>query len=183
MKDTSHIEGLLREKLNRIATGPLPMYKTMFRLARTYEQSGHLVFSHGETNRNADFAAPGIMCYSFAIEILLKLFLVLDFPTATSKQELKQSGINLDGHSFSILYDRIRTGYQHEIADSFSKLTTQKASPELFREKLIELGDQPFVEWRYVYEKSSFRFMDRPLLEFVTHSLGKTAEVHMKRLE
>jgi len=122
------------------------------------------------------------MCKSFAIELLLKFFLVIPYPTAQTKADINAFGVDLHGHKYSELYDRIIPTYQQKIAASFSSVTGKATDAAAFRAVLVAIGDDPFVFWRYIYEKTGTPILNIPLFEQVFLAMGKAAEVERKRL-
>lgn len=155
----------------------------LFNIAHSYAQVGDMARSAVFATKNTDFAAPAIMCKSFSIELLLKFFIVVAHPGIQTKADLDSLGVNLHGHLYSKLYDRISPLYQKKIADSFTTIVGQTTDEPAFRKALMDIGDEPFVFWRYIYEKSGTCNLDIALLEKVLHALGKAAENERKRIE
>jgi hypothetical protein len=154
----------------------------LFNIAHAYDRSARVAWDQIATLQDADFAAPAIMCQCFAIELLLKFFLVIPHPTAATTAELETLGVNLRGHKYTQLFDRVIDPLKMRIAASFAALSGQAMDAAGFRDKLIALGDDPFVRWRYVYEEGGFSSLDKPLLDRVTDALGKAAEVERKAI-
>lgn len=121
------------------------------------------------------------MCKSFAIELLLKFFIVIAYPTAKTYGDLKALGVNLRGHLYTELFDKIEAGYQKKISDAFSSATNRQVDQHGFRAILVNIGDDPFVQWRYMYEKEGVRHFDPPLFDTVLNALGKAAEFERRR--
>lgn len=153
----------------------------LFNIAHAYSRAGDDMASLAHL-QDADFAAPAIMCKSFAIELLLKFFLVIPHPTAQTTADLGAFGVDLHGHKYTELYDRMIPTYQHRIATSFSQTTGKVTNATEFRTVLIALGNDPFVFWRYIYEKTGWHTLDFRLLDYVLLALGKAAEVERMRL-
>lgn len=168
------------EILSKVGTRSLN--SALFNIAHAYARAGDMASYAIFSLEDADFAAPAIMCKSFAIELLLKFFLVIPHPTAQTTADLAAVGVDLRGHKYSELYDRIIPSYQQKVATSFSTITGKATNATEFRTALIALGDDPFVFWRYVYEKTGKSTLDIPLLEQVLLAMGKAAEVERKRL-
>jgi hypothetical protein len=155
---------------------------TLFNIAHAYSRAGDMAGTAIFNTGDADFAAPAIMSKSFAIELLLKFFIVIAHPGVQTKADLDSMGVNLRGHVYSELYDRISPIYQNKIVDSFTALVGQPTDGPGFRKTLIDIGDDPFVFWRYIYEKSGICHLDIDLLDKVLHALGKAAEIERKRI-
>ena len=153
---------------------------TLFNIAHAYARAADAAWSTLGTTKDADFAAPAIMCQSFAIELLLKFFLAVDQPAATTAEELKTAGVKLRCHKYSDLFDQLVPATKDKIANAFTVLSGRHTDAAGFRQALIAQGDDPFVYWRYVYETSGFSHFDRQAFNLVTDALGKAAEAERK---
>ena len=162
--------------------GTRSLNSALFNIAHSYARAGEMAASAIFTANDADFAAPALMCKSFAIELLLKFFLVVPHPTAQTKADIEAAGVNLHGHEYSKLYDRINPSYQQRIAASYSTVSGKTTDAAAFRSVLLALGNDPFVFWRYIYEKAGVHTIDIPLLEQVLFAMGKAAEAERKLL-
>ena len=180
MTDSAKIEELLSKALNSQTARPL--HRVLFNLADCYNQAAELSLGKLSTTGNADFAAPAIMCRSFSIELLLKFFIAARHPGASSKSDLDALGINLHGHPYSVLFDRIVDPLKESIAQTYSERSGTTTSAADFRDILISLGDKPFVDWRYVYESSGAKHLNIALLSVVVASLGLAAETEVKKV-
>lgn len=170
------LEAILRKLL------PRSLNSVLFNMANAYAQTGDLAMAAIGTSGNADFAAPAIMCKSFCVELLLKFFITVAHPDADA-QELKARGVDLYGHVYSDLFDRIHEATRRSIAASFSTVSGRQVDDGEFRRILKEdLGNDPFVSWRYVYEKKATRHLNPVLWDQVVLALGKAAELERKRV-
>ncbi len=96
--------------------------------------------------------------------------------------DLDKVGVSLVGHKYTALFDKISNKHRRDIADQFSVISGKTTTEAEFRGILQqELGDDPFVKWRYVYEASSNQFLDIQLLNRVTDAIGKCAERALPR--
>lgn len=154
----------------------------LFCLAITYAQSGRLSENEGVKKENPDFAGPSIMCYSFSIELLLKFFIVIDYPDVRRWGDFKDKNIDIRGHVYSKLYNKIKPKYQAIIAESYSKLVNKPVDAVGFENALRETGDDPFRKWRYIYEESDGNTLNLDLLRKVVDALGKAAEYVKKNV-
>lgn len=168
------IENLVQKAL--AGAKPRPLHRVLFNLAICYNQTAETALNQIATRGNADFAAPAIMCRSFAIELLLKFFIVVEHPEVTTKAELDALEVELRGHPYSLLFDRINGNHQSLIAEKHSVRTGRATNPARFRDLLIDLGDDPYVGWRYVYENKGPKHLDVSLLASITESLGLAAQ-------
>ena len=173
-RDKSDLERLLAEVPKRT------FESTLFNLAHAYARAGDASWLSLASTKDADFAAPAIMCQSFAVELLLKYFLALDHPSATNAEELETEGVKLRRHRYSELYDQLKPATAAKIAAVFGTLTGRATDAVGFRAALIAQGDDPFVFWRYVYEAKDTRHFDSALFNHVTDALGKAAEAERK---
>ena len=170
----------LEELLSR--AGNRSFDSTLFNIAHSYARAGEMAASSIFSLNDADFAAPAIMCKSFAIELLLKFFMVVTHPGVRSYADLKMLGVDLRGHTFSQLFDKIGAEFQHRIASTFSVASNRTVNEAGFRAILIEIGDDSFVHWRYIYEKNGFHHFDGTLFDTVLNALGKAAEAERQRV-
>jgi hypothetical protein len=159
---------------------PRSLESTLFNLAHAYALAADASRKNGASTGNADLAAPAIMCQSFAIELLLKFFLAIDHPAATTTNELKNAGVKLNCHKYSQLFDQLLPATKEKIAKSFTALSGKKTDTDGFLEALIAQGDEPFVHWRYIYETNDFSHLDLQAFHLITDSLGKAAEAERK---
>jgi hypothetical protein len=153
---------------------------TLFNIAHAYARAAAASWNSLVSTNDADFAAPAIMCQSFAIELLLKFFLAVDHPSAATAQELKSAGVTLKCHKYSELFDQLLPATKAKIANAFTILSGKQTDASGFREALIAQGDDPFVYWRYVYETSDISHFDNRAFNLVTDALGKAAEAERK---
>lgn len=149
---------------------------TLFNLAHAYARAADASWNNLGSTKDADFAAPAIMCQSFAIELLLKFFLAIDNPSATTADDLKKAGVRLKCHKYSELFDQLLPATKEKIANAFARLSGKKTDAAGFRVALIAQGDDPFVYWRYVYETSGVSHFDNRAFSLVTDAIGKAAE-------
>lgn len=172
--DKSQIEEILASHPTR------SLRSTLFNIAHAYACAAETSWRQMAETGNPDFAAPSIMCQSFAVELLLKFFIAIDHPNAKTIDELKSTGAKLRCHKYSELYDQLTSATQAKIAQAFSSLAGKPANSVEFRQALIAQGDDPFVYWRYIYETSGNSHFDRKAFNLITDALGKAAEAERK---
>jgi len=159
--------------------GALPkrsLRSTLFNIAHAYARTADSTWSALVSSKDAAFAAPTIMCQSFAIELLLKFFLAVDHPAATTIDELKAAGVKLRCHKYSELFDQLSQSSKDKIARAFTSISGTPTDAAAFRKALIAQGDDPFVYWRYIYETNGFSHFDKQAFNLVTDAVGKAAE-------
>lgn len=167
-----------RQRLEQtLATLPKrSLQSTLFNMAHAYARAADAAWNNLGSTKDADFAAPAIMCQSFAIELLLKFFLAVDHPSATTAEDLTKAGAKLKCHKYSELFDQLLPATKQKIANAFTRLSGKRTETAAFRDALIAQGDDPFVYWRYVYETSGVSHFDNRAFNLVTDALGKAAE-------
>jgi len=164
--------------------GSRSLNSAIFNMARAYSETGDLAEAAMGRSKNADFAGPLIMCKSFSVEMLLKFFIIIEHPTAKTMVDLEKLGVDLRGHVYSKLFDRISASRRRNIGASFSKLSSKTTDEAGFRDILkTKLGDDPFVFWRYIYEKSGTHHCDLQTLKMVVHALGEAAAAERQLVE
>jgi hypothetical protein len=171
-----------KSKLDEMLTS-LPkrsLQSTLFNVAHAYARAANASWNTLESTKDADFAAPAIMCQSFAVELLLKFFLAIDHPTAKTSDELEMAGVTLKCHKLSELFDQLLPATQSKIAGVFTTLSGKQTDAAGFRAALIAQGDDPFVYWRYIYEKKVVAQFDQQAFDLVIEALGKAAEAERK---
>lgn len=156
---------------------PRTIQSTLFNFAHAYERAGRLAWQALAESTDADFAAPAVMCQSFAIELLLKFFIASAHPDARTFAALTSDGVKLKSRSHSNLdlWDRVSAEHQAAVAATYARLILSPVTPHDFRDALATLGEDPFVQWRYVYEHDGVRHLDTLLLNRLSDALGETA--------
>jgi hypothetical protein len=152
------------------------LQSTLFNIAHAYALAADASWKALGSTKNADFAAPAIMCQSFAIELLLKFFLVVDHPEASTIDELKSPRVKLKCHKYSELFDQLLPATKDKIANALAKLGGVPIDAIGFRAALTAQGDDPFVYWRYIYEAGAVSHFDHQAFNRLTDALGKAAE-------
>jgi len=151
----------------------MPMYRVMYSIACAYGNSGTLIESHGEKVDEIEYIFPAVVCQAFAIELLLKFFFYLDHPEIRGKQDFTKH-TKPSSHRNSELWDMVRPSYRQEIAQR------AKVNEQQFRQQLIDIGDDPFVKWRYVHEQHGIDLLPVDAIKRVADALGYTANDVMK---
>ncbi|RTL30011.1 MAG: hypothetical protein EKK49_13870 [Rhodocyclaceae bacterium] len=156
-------------------------FSALYAIATAYAHSGELLNSHAARTDQVTFVFPAMVCSSFAIELFLKFFLTLDnADNPTSPQNDRR------GHYLQKLWERIKPDNQNLIAGMFrnpsrAPVTTGLAARKaLFLEALTNIGNAPFVEWRYVYEIEGPALLSHGAVAEVLDAVGYAAEYVMK---
>lgn len=157
-------------------------YPALYAIATAYAHSGLLISAHGEKTNSMAFTFPAIVCSSFAIELFMKFFLMVD------KADQEEPDTKHDaGHKISDLWKKIGLEHKRLIAGMFRNNTGQpllNASEmriETFEESLKHIGDTPFVKWRYIYEEPDTTLMSHGGLVEVLDAFGRAAHYVMKQ--
>lgn len=156
-------------------------YAALYAIATAYAHSGLLISNHGNETDCLEFSFPAIVCSSFAIELFLKFFLMLERAESEEPSSKPKSG-----HILGQLWKKIRPEHQALIAGMFRNktgvplLNASDRRIELFVEALTHLGEKPFVEWRYVHELVEPSLMSHAAITEVLDALGYAANYVMK---
>lgn len=135
--DKQHFERLFADLPKR------SLRSALFNSAHAYARAANASWGSLGATSDADFAAPAIMCQSFAIELLLKFFLAIDHPSATTAEELEAAGVKLRCHKYSDLFDQLEPATKNKIAKSFTDISGRQMDAAGFRQTLIAQGDDP----------------------------------------
>jgi hypothetical protein len=156
-------------------------FRALYAIATAYAHAGLIVSEHGHRNERIEFTFPAVVCSSFALELFLKFFLMVD----RAERGITERQLDF-GHSVPELWKKITTAHKALIAGSFrnSSGTPHTDAPgvrlELFEEALSGLGNKPFVQWRYVHELEDVAFMSHEAITLVVDALGYAAQYVMK---
>jgi len=158
-----------------------PLYRVIFSMAEAYNNTSKIAFDNIGILKNADFAAPAIMCQSFMIELLLKFFIITKYDIIDYEQLPDKNELN--GHKYTDLFDKISEDNKSKIAEKFSKIVGKSMNKADFRNALIEIGDEPFIKWRYIYEENGISYMNPLLFNQISDSLGLSGLDLIKKIE
>jgi hypothetical protein len=156
-------------------------YAALYAIATAYAHSGLLVSDHGKNTDRPELSFPAVVCSSFAIELFLKFFLMLE--RAESEYPSPKHEF---GHLLVPLWEKISPARQALIAGMFRNksgvplLNASDRRIELFMEALTHVGKKPFVDWRYPHELIDVTFMSHAAINEVLDALGYAANFVMK---
>lgn len=148
-------------------------YKTLYATAVAYADSGLLISNQAKHTDRLELTFPAVVCSSFAIELFMKFFLMLD-KSDKGDETLK----NDSGHNLSKLWEKINQEHKSIIAGMFRNntgtpwLNASERRIELFEQQLSGLGDTPFVQWRYVYEMTDSALMSHGAITLILDAFG-----------
>jgi len=135
------------------------------------------VSRYGNKHDAVEYAFPAIVCSSFALELFLKFFLMVDLiERGQTSQKVSF------GHTIPDLWGKVTPAYKGLIAGMFQNTTgvpyttSTELRLRLFEEALKFLGDQPFVRWRYAHELKEPQLMPHEAISSVVDAFGYAAE-------
>lgn len=156
-------------------------YSALYAIATAYAHSGLLISAHGKGTDRLEFSFPAIVCSSFAIELFIKFFLMLE-NTESEEPSLKHQ----PGHRLDDLWKKITPARQSLVAGMFRNstgvplLNASDRRIELFEQALMNVGQTPFIKWRYAYELPGPTLMSHTAIAEVLDALGYAANYVMK---
>jgi hypothetical protein len=157
-------------------------FESLYGIATAYAQAGLIVSHHGHRSHHPEFAFPAVVCSSFAIELFLKFFLMVD------RVERGDTSQEPDlGHTVPSLWSKVTPTHKDLIAGMFRNSTGEPHTTgadtrlRLFEEALNFLGDKPFVQWRYVHELAEPTLMSHEAINLVLDALGYAAQYLVKK--
>ena len=154
----------------------------LFAVATAYAHSGLVISRYANENDQMAFAFPAIVCSSFALELFLKFFLMMNL---VERGEISQNVCF--GHTIPTLWNEVTPVHKALIAGMFQNSTGEPYTAgveirlQVFEDALRNLGNQPFVQWRYVHELRSPQLMSHGAISIVVDALGHAAEYIVKR--
>ncbi len=154
----------------------------LYAVATAYAHSGLIISKHGQERDQMVFAFPAVVCSSFALELFLKFFLMIDLierGDATQKVRF--------GHTIPALWALVTATHKTLIACMFRNPTGEpltigvESRVRLFEQALRGLGDQPFVQWRYVHELRTHELMSHGAISLVVDAFQQAARYTLKQ--
>jgi hypothetical protein len=139
-----------------------------------------MLSDYAKKNDAFSFVFPAIVCSSFAIELFMKFFLALEKAGNDDANRKRETG-----HRLQNLWGRINKNHRGLIAGMFRNpsrvphLNAEELRAELFEKALNEVGESPFVKWRYPYEIANVELMSHGAITEVLDALGFAAEYAM----
>lgn len=170
-----------RQLTQYAAENPRPLYQTIYELAATFREVGTSAVQSILDRQNADFFVPAAVNTAFAVELLLKFFIVAANPDLTFV-ELKARGLHPRGHKYSELWDRLHPKFQGAILAEYSMLSQAGSVLPDIPAVLADLGDTPFLNWRYPFEDHTYRELDYGKLELVAGAMLRVGQGACRRL-
>jgi len=157
--------------------------EALYAIATAYAHSGLIVSKHGYQTDQMAFAFPAIVCSSFALELFLKFFLMVDL---VEKGDTEQKIRNI--HTIPELWKLVTPEHKALIAGMFRNSTGEPLTTgielrlQLFEEALKHLGSKPFVQWRYIHELRSQQLMSHGAISIVVDAFGHAAQYVVKKM-
>lgn len=156
-------------------------YAALYAIATAYAHSGLLISSHGKGADRPEFSFPAVVCSSFALELFLKFFLMLERAESEEPSSKHQTG-----HYLGDLWKKICPAHQALITGMFRNstgmplLNASDRRLEFFVKALAGVGKAPFLAWRYPYELVDLSFMSHAAINEVLEALVYAANYVMK---
>lgn len=156
-------------------------YKSIYAIATAYAHSGLMLNEYADKEQAMEFTFPAMVCSSFALELFMKFFLTL-----ANADDVSAAPASRRGHELDILWVRLKPEHQDLIAGMHQNTTGQPFTnaldrrKELFLEALKDIGESPFIKWRYVHEFVEPTLMSQGAIHQVLDALGHAAEHVMK---
>lgn len=157
-------------------------YRAILGIAVAYSESGLILNNYADSTDRVDLVFPAVVCTGFAIELFLKFFISLD---NAGKEDAVQK--KLGGHVLNDLWDRVSDNHKNLIISMFRNNSHEpifngiELRTKLFNEAFSEIGNSPFLEWRYAYEGLEPRLMSHSALSEVLDALGYAANYAIKQ--
>lgn len=158
--------------------------EALYAIATAYAHAGHIVSAHGKESDQMAFTFPAIVCSSFALELFLKFFQMVDL----IERGETTGKIKFD-HTIPGLWGKLTPNHKAIIAGMFRNTTGEPYTTgqdirlRLFEEALGHLGTQPFVQWRYAHELKGPQLMSRGAISIVVDALGYAAAYVFNRMQ
>lgn len=158
-------------------------YVALYAIATAYAHSGLLISGHGQETDRPELSFPAVVCSSFAIELFLKFFLMLE----KAEGEAPSSKHEKLEHDLGQLWEKIRPEHQSLIAGMFRNgtgvplLNATDRRIELFVEALTCVGKKPFIKWRYAHELAGPALMPHAAINEVLDAVGYAANYLMRQ--
>ena len=156
----------------------------IFATAGAYAKAGLLISDHGHRCDEPVFAFPAVVCAGFAIELYFKFFLMLEHVESGNAAEVQTKG-----HNLPTLWGMLQPEHQVLIAGMHRNKSGEPLSTalelrmELFSKSLSEIGNSPFLKWRYVHELIDIGHMSHAVIQEVLDALESAASYVKQRRE
>lgn len=159
------------------ATKKKPLVFDLFNQAETYNKAAQLLEQNG-------LIGPAILNCSFSIELLLKSLILIDHLEIFYKKDIETIDIDIKGHKYSELFMKINPENQNKILDLLGKKFNQTFTNESFFKMISVNGcEDPFVEWRYVFEENNIKTINYNFLITLSEVLGVFVLTNLKGLK
>ena len=139
-----------------------PLNKKMFTQAVALLRSSQIIeqeivkaFSEEKTQDDRiELAYSLIILRSFATELLLKCLIIIDYDQIMIFNDLSIYGIKKPkDHDLITLYNSIPQNHKRTILKIYHQKDSTVIDEDSVKDKIQKIGSDPFVYWRYIYEK------------------------------
>lgn len=159
------------------------MYRWQYETAAQYAKAVKTLNNKMAESGSIDIFLPVIMCQVLAVELLLKSMILYKREDILTEADLRASGLQIWGHDLESLYHQLLPEMRALVETHFHKCRTARMTKMNYVDLLREIGKQPFVDWRYYYEKPTEMKINRDALDALLESIGKTANDYFARLK
>lgn len=158
-----------------------PMYENQYQMAAFYKDAVTILNNEIEKTQNYGLILPVIMNQTFAIELLLKCLILFDHKDVCSEEDLKTKKIKLHGHKLLKIYYLITAEKRQLIIKQWEVISKKYDVTYSIEDAFAILGDEPFAEWRYIFEKSINKNLERKYLDCLLETIGISAQIIIKK--
>lgn len=155
-----------------------PLYLDLYNLGCAYANSAELVDDYSNKSKKILYKFPVVVSRSFALELLLKFFIVLDIPGIKNKSDFKAHGVSFRKYSHKLveIWRDIKPEYKEQIVKNYECPKNHVQTVADFESKLINIDESPFVKWRYVHEEVGINHLQYDNIKLLLDAVGKTAD-------
>ncbi|CAN7193766.1 hypothetical protein [Acidovorax sp. Leaf78] len=156
--------------------------EALYAIATAYARAGLLVSDYGKRCEEMALTFPAVVCSSFALELFLKFFLMVDLIDRGESSEKVSFG-----HAIPPLWSKVAPAHKTLIGGMFGHLNPEPYSTgpdirlESFERALETLGKQPFVQWRYAHELKGPQLMSHATISLVVDTFWRAAAYIVQR--
>lgn len=153
----------------------------IFAIAQAYSKAGLLISNYGYQREAPVFSFPAVVCAGFAIELYLKFFLMLGHVESG-----EVTGAKTREHRLPELWKDVQPKHRalitgmHRNKSGEPLVTDIELRTELFLKVLTEIGNSPFVQWRYAHELTEIGHMSHAVIQEVLDTLENAAVYVMR---
>jgi len=146
-----------------------PLAYDVFSMAKSFNEAKQI-------NEKNGLIPPAIMNLAFSVELLLKSFILserLDIYSSNDFESPKQANKVYGGHRIYELFDKINSNNKQKILDVLGSKIGKSLDSSSFNMLLVENNcEDPFVDWRYIFENEEVITINYDFLSTFCDALG-----------